>query len=578
MARAFPRSTNSRLFGKKQSAPAKEPDTPPPDDSSGDFELIASDDVPPLPTVDRPAAPTSSHTLEDHLCESSVITPPQPSLSRTKSTLFRLKNLSKVSIHLSSFTDSRASSSRTRTATNESDLCLAFPKPPTHIPTPETSVPGASLASDTPTRLPKSSAPDPSTSSPAKHDTLSGGCPILADPAITEKEPDTKSGPAALVAPAGPAKPSLKLVKRRRRFSGSLKRFKSLSQILRDSFVPHPVDASSIDTIRSKKRRDHTCDVDSNSASGEPANPFISLVPPVPELLVNTTRPSLSFTAGDAESDSSPTASISSLPEESSPTPILIPPPLRRKHSAPAGLGRGVSPAAYYQFVNPSELTASPSSLVRSSLVNSSARSSFLPPSPSWLSRNVTHLDSLETSTAFPSSRISALSDSDHLKIPDIASFYPSALFAPNSPYPLPIPPPLIPVPPPQSRQSTTSPSRPILQPLLTNVYPESPESDTGSFVTSPTPLESTLYSPTSSTTPTTAFASALPSPSPQFRHRLSNISQISVERHRHSIARLKKSRTSSPRTQRHPSRKASRTSLNPILKVISQVRRSAHY
>lgn len=375
-----------------------------------------------------------------------------------------------------------------------------------------------------------------------------------------------------LVPPAGLAEHSSKLVKRRPRFTGSLKRFKSLSQILIESFVSHPVDAASIDTIRSKKRRNHKRDFDSNSASSGPANPLIPPVPPVPEFPLSLAHPSpRSFIARDIGTDSSPPASISSLPEESSPAPIPIPPPLRRKHSAPAGLGRYVSPVARYQFVNPSEFTASPSSLVRSSLVNSSARSSFLPPSPSWLSRNVNYLDLSETSTTFtfPPSRISALSDSDHLKIPEITTFYPSALFAPDSPHPLPIPPPRIPVPPPQSRQLTASPSRPILQPLLTNVYPESPESDTGSFVTSPTPLESTLYSPTSSATPTTAFASALPSPSPQFRRRLSNISQISAERHRQSIARLKKSRTSSPRTPRQPAFKASRTSLNPIYKVI---------
>lgn len=363
-------------------------------------------------------------------------------------------------------------------------------------------------------------------------------------------------------------------MKRAHRFTGSLKRFKSLSQILRDSFVSHPVDASSVDTIRSRKRWNHKSDFDPNSPSTDPDNLPIPPVPPLPELLLDPPHPSSpSSTVSDTESDSSPPASISSLPEESSPTPIPIPPPLRRKHSAPAGLGRDVSLLAHYQLVNPSELTASPSSLVRSSLVNSSARSSFLPPSPSWLSRNVNHLDPSEISAAFPPWRISALSDSDHLKIPEITTFYPSALFAPDSPHPLPIPPPRIPVPPLQSCQPTASPSRPILHPLLTNVSPDSPESDAGSFVTSPTPLESTLYSPTSSATPTTAFASALPSPSPQSCRRLSSISQISVERHRQSIARLKKSRTSSPRTHRQPSFKASRTSLNPVYKVIFPVR-----
>lgn len=540
LARAFP------LFGKKQSS-QKQPEEQPQDHPGGDFELIAPDDVPPHPTTDSPL----HQPLEDHvhssLSESSITTPPQPSLSRTKSTLFRLKNISKVSIHLSSFTDSRASSSRTRTATNESDLCLAFPKPPTHIPTPETSVPGASIAFDSPTQ-----PLDASTSSSIKHDPFAADCAVIADQDLAEQQPDTRPSPPVLA-----SSPS-KLVKPRRRFSGSLKRFKSLSQILLDSFVSHPFDASSTDTIRSKRHRNHRRDFDSTSASSDLVNLPVPSISPIPELR------SPSFTTRDVDTHSSPPASISSLPEESTPTPIPIPPPLRRKHSAPAGLGRDVSPFTHYQLVNPSELTASPSSLVRSSLINSSARSSFLLPSPSWLGRNVTHLDPFEISTTFPPSRISALSDSVNLKFPEITTFYPSALFAPDSPRPLPIPPPIIPVPPPQSRQSTTSYSRPILQPLLTNVYPESPDSDTESFVTSPTPLDSTLYSPTSSTTPTTAFASALPSPSPQFLRLSSNISQISVERHRQSIARLKKARTSSPRTFRQPSFKASKTSLNP--------------
>ena len=367
-------------------------------------------------------------------------------------------------------------------------------------------------------------------------------------------------------------------MKRRHRFTGSLKRFKSFSQILRDSFVSHPIDASSVDTIRSRKHWNHKRDIDSNSASTNFADPSIPPVPPLPELLSNPAQTSPSFSAAGSENDSSPPASIASLPAESSPAPFCIPPPLRRKHSAPAGLGRDVSSVAHYQLVNPSELTASPSSLIRSSLINSSARSSFLPPSPSWLGRNVNHLDPSEISAIFPPSRISALSDSGHLKFPEITAFYPSALFAPDSPHPLPIPPPRIPVPPPQPRQPAPSPSRPILQPLVTDVPPDSPESDTGSFVTSPTPLDSTLYSPTSSTTPTTVFASALPSPSPQFCHRLPSINQISVERHRQSIARLKKSRTSSPRTHRQLSCKASRTSLNPIYKVIPPVKCTLPY
>lgn len=543
LARAFP---TTRFFGGKKHSSKQSEEEHPLDDSPGDFELIGTDDVPPLP--------------EDPIGESSVTTPPHPSPSRAKSTVFRLKNISRASIHLSSFTDSRASSSRTRTATNESDLCLAFPKPPTHIPTPEASVPGASITSDTPPQLPDSSVLDASTSSSAKYDTSSADCAVLADLLADHDVSEREPHPEHPLLPARLAQHPSKHPKRRHRFTGSLKRFKSLSQTLLDSFVSHPIDASSVDTIRSKKRWNYWRDFDSTTT--DPVNPPFPSVSPIPELPISFARRSQSSIARDDENNSPP-ASIYSLPEES-PTPIPVPPPRKRKHSAPASLG---SPVAHYQVVNPSELTASPSSLVRSTLVHSSARSSVLLPSPSWLNRNVTHLDPSELSATFPPSRISALSDY-HLKFPEITAFYPSALFAPNSPRPLPIPPPLIPVPPPQPRQPTSSPVRPVLQPLRTNVYPESPDSDTESFVTSPTPLDSTLYSPASSTTPTTVFASALPSPSPQFRRRPSNISQISVERHRQSIARLKKSRPSSPRTYRPPSCKASRTSLNTRYKV----------
>lgn len=64
-----------------------------------------------------------------------------------------------------------------------------------------------------------------------------------------------------------------------------------------------------------------------------------------------------------------------------------------------------------YDCVNPFELTASPSPLLGSDLFTPSARTSFVPPSPSWLSRNVRDRESLqlladhepETSVAFTS-------------------------------------------------------------------------------------------------------------------------------------------------------------------------------
>ncbi|KIJ65020.1 hypothetical protein HYDPIDRAFT_27753, partial [Hydnomerulius pinastri MD-312] len=421
---------------------------------------------------------------------------------------------------------------------------------------------GASITTDAPT--PPPDPPQP-TSSAFDSDPFSGDLTLDTDKE-SFIESGTKLEPTSVrVLPTDTEKSSVKPTKPRRKFTGSLKRIKSLSQLLRDSFASHTVDASSIETIRSKKRRTRKRDFDSESLSSGPATP------PVPQLPLNPTHPSsLSLAADDAESDrSSPTASISSLPEETTPPPLPVPPP-SKKHSAPASFGHIASSVTHYEFVNPSELTASPSPLAGSSLVNSSARSSFLPPSPSWLSRNVHNLDPTDTSINFPPSRISALSDSDHLRVPEIGTYYTSALFAPDSPRPLHVPVPVLPVPPPQSRQFAASPCRPTLQRLVTDIYPASPVSDADSFVTSPTPPESTLYSPISSITPTTAFASANPSPSPQFHRRLSNISQISVERHRHSISRLKRSRTASPRPRRQQSLRETKSSVNPLFKDLS--------
>ncbi|THV07589.1 hypothetical protein K435DRAFT_848006 [Dendrothele bispora CBS 962.96] len=53
-----------------------------------------------------------------------------------------------------------------------------------------------------------------------------------------------------------------------------------------------------------------------------------------------------------------------------------------------------------YPVVDPSELTASPLSL----LIPPSTKSSFLPPSPSWLSRNVAHLEPENTTPVTPQS------------------------------------------------------------------------------------------------------------------------------------------------------------------------------
>ncbi|KAG6333639.1 hypothetical protein ID866_5451 [Astraeus odoratus] len=559
--------TRTGLFGKKQTTPAPA-DLSAPEQGSEDFELIGLDEV-------------SIHPEEEFSCHKGAysdttggpgdhptVSHPAPVASTcTKSSLFKFKNFSKASLHLSVATD-RASSCPTGTTTEESDLYLAFPQPPTHIPTPVTSTYCASSF-----RLSTQSYPHPrgveTTSSATESnlfasDSEFNGGRTVSSPPTSEYTPDSVplANPLVTVLPCpeNPARP-------RHRLAESLRRFKSFSQILRESFISHSGEDTPTDTATIKEGDPHDSEFHSGSLPADPAFSAASSAPNPPS---NVTYSSSESSAVDtSESNFSPTTPVF-IQLSPSPTVQVIPAPprLRRRSSAPAARGH----VAKYELVNPSQLTSSPSPLVDSLLIHST-RSSFILPSPSWLSRNVQHIDLSETETEVttPPSGISALSESEHLRVPGSAKFFPSALFAPDSPRPLPIPPPVIPVPPPQPRSFQPSPYRPSLQRLVTEIHPASPETDADSFVTSPTPAESTLYSPESSITPTTVFATALPSPSQVPHRRLSSINRVNVERQRNTIARAKKNRLNSPRTRLRSSLTPCRPSLNPAFKDISR-------
>ncbi|KAG2144551.1 CHAT domain-containing protein [Suillus clintonianus] len=111
-----------------------------------------------------------------------------------------------------------------------------------------------------------------------------------------------------------------------------------------------------------------------------------------------------------------------------------------------------------------------------------------------------------------------------------------SALFAPDSPRPLPVPIPFLLAPPPQPLYTPESPHKPVLQRTVTDIYWKTPEVDRGSFATPRSIAESS--SSTSRIVSSSAFVSAQPSPSAIFYNQLLMISRgISAERHRHSIA-----------------------------------------
>lgn len=560
-ARAFTRPSRTGLFGKKQSQ-AEQQDLPPPDQGSEDFELICHDEASVQPgeslTDHRGALPDANCSQED--CPPlSHSAPPAPAVSCTKSSLFRSKNYSKASIHLSVATD-RASSCPTGTTTEESDLYLAFPQPPTHIPVASVYVAApltTSAHSDSPSRDLTSSCSPPE-SNPLSTDS---GCNRDSFAASIGPEP-IPGCPSPAHPPVAPAQFAANSVKPRHRFVESFRRFKTFSQILRESFISHSTEA--LPSIATAKEEDaHNSDHNSepfptestvcaasyrrHTSFGIPSS--VSISPVVVDTINN-----ISVAATPVQGSSPPAAP---------PTPVS--PVLRRTLSAPVGRTQH----ANYEFVCPSQLAASPSPLVESLLIHS-ARSSFILPSPSWLGRNVRHLDPSETESqlACPPSGISALSEPEHLRVPGSVKFFPSALFAPDSPRALPIPPPLVPVPPPHSRRFHASPYRPSLQRLVTDIRPASPETDTDSFVTSPTPAESTLYSSHSSTTPTTVFATAFPSPSQAPHRRLTSFDRINIERHRSSIARAKKARLATPRIRRR-SFTENRPSLNPVFKDI---------
>jgi hypothetical protein len=168
-------------------------------------------------------------------------------------------------------------------------------------------------------------------------------------------------------------------------------------------------------------------------------------------------------------------------------------------------------------------------------LLSPSSRTSFIPSSPSLLSRNVQNRDLFDYRTIFPPSKISLLTDSEHFKVPEISTYFTTALFAPDSPRPLPVPIPLLPAPAPQPFYAPESPYKPVPQRVVTDIDLETREVDRDSLATPRSIAES--CSSTSSIISSSAHVSAQPSPSAVFYHRLSTVSRNSAERHRQSIA-----------------------------------------
>lgn len=551
LARTFTRRGNPGLFSKKHPEPEQQHHSAELDE----FEVVDRDDIPtqaddePLAPPSLPPPPTNSEFSTGETCK--------PSRTKSKSALYRLKNLSKASLHLSTFPSSRQTVQSNRAA-EISDIYLAFPQPPTHIPTPITSTYG-SLASSTLVTANQEFDETCSTLRVSPHfpgDFVLGSAqPHSESPSEFDAYPEPSSTPVQRSEHITSPPVFDFTVRGSHKFTGSLRRFRSLSRRLRGSFTSRVSDVSSGETVRSRKRRSSRATSSSVSAR--------SL------FLYSSSSNLLAEPAVDNPSTPSEAALIALArkavvaSESSSPAPLPVPAPASDALH-PEQVKEQVPPVLKHEFVDPLELTASPSPFSASSLLSPSSRTSFIPPSPSWLSRNVQNFDQFDYRSIFPPSRISSLTDSEHLRIPEISTYITSALFAADSPKPLHVPPPFLPIPAPRTRYPPDSPYKPVLQRVVTDIYLATPEEDPDSLATPISLAESSVSSSSASITSSGAFVSA--QPSPILYNRLSAASRISEERQRQSIA-ARKTRLNSPRARRH-SFKENRRSLNPLFKA----------
>lgn len=568
LSRTFKGRGNQGLFSKKHPETTQEQEQQLQGEDPEEFELVNREDLP-IHLDDEPLACPNPEPSTGETCNkpsSDPSTPPKPPThSRTKSALYRLKNLSKASLHLSAFNSGRQTVQSNRAA-EVSDIYLAFPRPPTHIPTPIASAYATSSFTSSTLVTANQELDDTCStlrvSPPFTNEFILRGPPLVDSPSDLDGNPELSSTPTQTSGPFTSATALDFDVRSSRKDSGSLKRFGSLSRLLHGPFNSHTSDVSSGDTIRSRKRASSkatSLSLSVQSAFTEPLHSSTSnlVIEPAAENSSNLSEAALVVLARKAAITG----------ESSSPAPLPIPPPASNALH-PEQVAKPF-PVIDHACVDPSEFTASPSPFATSSLLSPSSRTSFIPPSPSWLSRNVQNRDLFDYRTIFPSSRISLLTDSEHLKVPEISTYFTSALFAPDSPRPLPVPIPFLPVPSPQPLYAPASPYKPGLQRVVTDIYLGTPEVDQDSLATPRSIAESSSSdSGTSSIISSSAFVSAQPSPSAALYHRLSTISRISAERHRQSIA-ARKTRLSSPGSRRLSS-KENRQSLNPLFKELS--------
>ena len=476
----------------------------------------------------------------------------------------RLKNISRTSIDRPRDPLRRSSSKRsTRTQRSSrvkpkaelTSLCLDFPPPPTHIPTP---IASAHCSSDPSSAPPLESTVVDDTSSvifnfdPFRSNFILENNLVLNNPAPEIHEELRTSN-----RPPSPTPSITHTVKGSSRTPGTIRRFKTLTKrALRASLHTPVSELSSSYLVRSGKVK-----------SLRRASALASVTEP--ELPKPTTEPSAPPILHDIRFTTSPipepgfSPPLPPLPSEPSSTTIPVihisaepeTTTVEIKDSQEPSLQ--APPSAFrYQLVDPSELTASPFSFSTSSLINNSTRNSFIPPSPSWLSRNVPGQELFDFRSILPSptasqARSPYLFDLERLKPSPVDSEFnfASALFRPDSPPPLPVPPPPVPlaVPPPTITVHPVPRPRHFQPQFQTHsvVIDDCSDSDTTSVSGSTLAIESCPASPLTSSSRTVPISARASISSPVLSEYLeppisNNCADFTRGRHSHSNAETK--------------------------------------
>jgi hypothetical protein len=385
----------------------------------------------------------------------------------------------------------------------------------------------------------------------------------LSTPDITDRFPSSGRPPSPAPSAANTAKDSGR--------RSSLKRLKTLTkEALRNSLRTPVSELSSPHSVKARRARSLRSASDTIPTT-EPPFPRSS-----PKQISALILDNFELTASPSPELQLPLHPIllRRFSEESAPAPeeVSIEPerqlvvPSHNQIFAPAFLLP--PPPVRYEFVDPSDLTASPFSFTNS-LLNASTRTSFIPPSPSWLSRNVQVDEQFDFLSILPSptsqARTSYLFDLERLRPSPVDSepSSPCVLFRPDSPPPLPIPPPII-ISPPQLPAQTHS----IV------IENSGRDSDAASVSESTLTTEScpaSLLTSSSRTVPISTRASiSSPTLSQNLSHSLSNKRSSFARNHRSAIEGKRKSRSIVTHSFRSSFGKENRSSFVSFSKVRS--------